>query len=411
MGKEQKTVTTFYRFTSSYRFFFLVFSNDLRIYCEPIASTNPCVYEEALPDSRLKDGISTGRVDRDVGSATFQANIYPVQVDLTKWTRHFETKFAEFTRLVDFRFNATDLLMQGLEERFDVMERRQNNTERQTSVHLQKIQQRFVQYESHSNDSKHKTEKRIEELENRINLQCSRPTEEPSLLTTLTAGSGTHHTVSPGPSIAPPAGDWILIQKHNFLDKDAFKDKLWVDYKDGFGDGINEFWFGLKKMHDYTKNGLWLLKVAFTYDLNKHGRPLTRRYDPYHRGDRAYGIYTHFHIDSEDDRFRFHVSKRIEVENWDRNIRFDPVETTISSKGFYTKDKDLKMSKIYLASRYGGGWWFDSHNYGFGFCANCQRDLVMKKKAPWESDLAIWKPWRDSGYNPSEISMFMQRVN
>ena len=33
-------------------------------------------------------------------------------------------------------------------------------------------------------------------------------------------------------------GDWILIQKHNFLDKEAFKDKLWVDYKDGFGDGV-----------------------------------------------------------------------------------------------------------------------------------------------------------------------------
>jgi len=215
--------------------------------------------------------------------------------------------------------------------------------------------------------------------------------------------------VSPGPSIEPPAGDWILIQKHNFLDKDAFKDKLWVDYKDGFGDGINEFWFGLQKMHDFTKNGLWLLKVTFTYDLDNFGRPLTRRYDPYHRGDRAYGIYTHFHIDSEDDRFRFHVSKRIEVENWD--VRYDPVETTISSDGFYTKDKDVKMWKNYLASRYGGGWWFDSHNYGFSFCANCQRDLVMKKKAPWESDLAIWKPWRDSGYNPSEISMFMQRVN
>jgi len=215
--------------------------------------------------------------------------------------------------------------------------------------------------------------------------------------------------VSPGPSIEPPAGDWILIQKHNFLDKDAFKDKLWVDYKDGFGDGINEFWFGLQKMHDFTKNGLWLLKVTFTYDLDNFGRPLTRRYDPYHRGDRAYGIYTHFHIDSEDDRFRFHVSKLIEVENWEIG-KFDPVEGT-TSKVFYTKDRDFgngNKRKNY-AARFGGGWWFES-TLGFEFCATCQRDLVM---APKEGSLAncIWDPYNDAGTNPSEISMLMQRVN
>jgi len=291
-------------------FFFLVFTHDLSIFCEPIASTNPCVCEEALSESRMKDGDATGRVVRDVGSATFQANIYPVQVDLTNWTRNFENKLSRFTKLVDYRFNATDSLMKGLEERFDLMERRQNNSERLTSVHLQKIQQRFVQFESRLNHSKHKMEERIEELENRINQQCSRPTEEPTLSTTPTTGIGIHHTVSPGPSIAPPGGHWILIQKHNFLDKDAFKDKLWLDYKDGFGDGINEFWFGLQKMHDFTKNGLWLFKVAFTYDLDRNGRPLT------YRGERAYGIYTHFHIDSEDKRFKFHIRKQIEVKNF-----------------------------------------------------------------------------------------------
>ena len=96
------------------------------------------------------------------------------------------------------------------------MERRQNYTERLTSVHLQKIQQRFVQFESRLNDSKHKTEKRIEELENRINLQCSRPTEKPSLLTTPTAGSGFDHTVSPGPAIAPPGGNEMfdVMKRH-----------------------------------------------------------------------------------------------------------------------------------------------------------------------------------------------------
>ena len=90
------------------------------------------------------------------------------------------------------------------------MERRQNYTERLTSVHLQKIQQRFVQFESRLNDSKHKTDKRIEELESRINQQCSRPTEKHNPSTTPTTGF--HHTVTPRPSaVPPPAGREIFM--------------------------------------------------------------------------------------------------------------------------------------------------------------------------------------------------------
>ena len=57
--------------------------------------------------------VRTGRDARDVGSATFAANVYPVQVDLTEWTRKFERKFEDLTKLVDLRFNALDSLVNG----------------------------------------------------------------------------------------------------------------------------------------------------------------------------------------------------------------------------------------------------------------------------------------------------------
>ena len=56
---------------------------------------------------------SPGREARDVGSASFAANVYPVQVDLTEWTRKFEKKFGDFTKLVDLSFKALNSLVNG----------------------------------------------------------------------------------------------------------------------------------------------------------------------------------------------------------------------------------------------------------------------------------------------------------
>ena len=61
----------------------------------------------------LPDGVATGRDARDVDSASFAVKVYPVQVDLTEWTRKFEEKFGDLTKLVDRRFNALDSLVKG----------------------------------------------------------------------------------------------------------------------------------------------------------------------------------------------------------------------------------------------------------------------------------------------------------
>jgi len=137
---------------------FLVLTYDLRTLSEPVELPKS---REESPGNRmqndLSDGATTGRDARDVGSASFTDNVYPVQVDLTEWTRKFEQKFEDFAKLVDLRFNALDSHIKGLEEKFDAIDRRQNETEKLTSTRFEEVKERFNQFESRLNDSKTET--------------------------------------------------------------------------------------------------------------------------------------------------------------------------------------------------------------------------------------------------------------
>merc|ERR1712168_1383093 len=121
---------------------FLVLSYDLRRTCEPVKLSNTRDESDGnhIQDDS-SDGVTTGRVSRDVGSALF--NIYPAQVDLTEWTRRFEEKFGDLTKLVDRRFNTLDSLVKGLEERFDAMDRRQNKTDLLTATRFEEVKEKI----------------------------------------------------------------------------------------------------------------------------------------------------------------------------------------------------------------------------------------------------------------------------
>jgi len=314
----------------------LALTYDLRTFSEAIKLPNS---REESPGSRtqndLPDGVATGRDMRDVGSTSFEDNVFPVQVDLTEWTRKFEQKFEDFTKLVELRFK-------GLEEKFDAMDRRQNATEKR----FVEVKERIDQFESRLNDSKTETEAQMKELKDR----CSRPTEMPDTSISLS-------------TVTPPSVDWILIQKHNFLDKNAFKHKLWEDYKHEFGDRVNEYWLGLQRMHDLTKNGNWYLKIAVKYDLDKYDNPSSRR------GETALGVWESFSVASEEEKFQLNIGNLIEKANigtvdpmyWSNGMKFTAED----------RDNDDRSSEN-CAVQWGGGWW---HNDCFYFCGTCQRDL------------------------------------
>ena len=95
------------------------------------------------------------------------------------------------------------LFVQGLEEKFDAMDRRQNATEKQTSTRFKEVQKRIDQFESRLNDSKTETEARMKELEARINDQCQRPTGIPD---SLTSSRPTSRPVSS--TVTTPSGEF-----------------------------------------------------------------------------------------------------------------------------------------------------------------------------------------------------------
>jgi len=354
----------------------LALTYDLRTFSEAIKLQNS---REEPPGSRMQnnlpDGVATGRDVRDLGSTSFEGNVYPVQVDLTEWTRKFEEKFGDFKKLVDLRLKALDSLVK---EKFDAINRRQNAAEKLTSTRFEEVKERFNQ---RLNDSKTDTEAQIKELETRIDDQCSRPTEIPD------SSSSLRPTSKPVIStVTTPSDGWILIQKHNFKDESAFKNKLWEDYKYKFGDGLNEYWLGLKKMHDLTKDGRWKLKIEITYDRDEDGNPSSRR------GKIGIGVWDNFYVASEEHHFRLDIGSLLEKENMGID---DPMQLH-NGKIFSTVDQPESSQ---CAEAYGGGWWFVPC---YHFCGNCQ---IIKDSTIWYYGLVYDGTWE----TPSDSAMWIKQ--
>jgi len=358
----------------------------------------------------LSNGAKTEREARDVGSFSFAANVYPVQVDLTEWTRKFERKFEDFTKVVDLRFKDMNSLVRGLEGKIDLLDSRQNATEKLTSTRFEEVKERIDQFENRLSDSKAETKAQMKELETRIEDQCSCLTEIPgasrptditgaSRPTDITGASSptdipgaSSPTDIPGASnnlrptsksvmstVTTPTEDWILIQKHNFKDKNAFKNKRWEDYKHEFGDRVNEFWLGLKKMHDLTKDGKWKLKISITYD---------RDFPSSLQGKIGVGIWDNFSVASEEDLFKLDIESLIEKENMGSN---DLMALSDGAKFSTIDNKNNEPGSRDCAKRYGGGWWFRDCS---DLCGNCQISkiefLYIDGMPEMPSESAMW---------------------
>ena len=59
---------------------------------------------------------------------------------------------------------------------------------------------------------------------------------------------------------------WTVIQRRGQFgnSESYFSEKLWADYKTGFGNCSGEFWLGLDNMANITREGNWQLRVDLT---------------------------------------------------------------------------------------------------------------------------------------------------
>ena len=128
---------------------------------------------------------------------------------------------------------------------------------------------------------------------------------------------------------------WMAFQRR-FDGSVDFHNKLWNDYKNGFGNGFGEYWLGNDILHKVTNSGSYdLFVIAKSFD----GQVQKKRF----KG---------FKIGSEASKYVFHYESIYPgystYELFTRNL----------DNKFSTPDQDNDPSPYDCADIFNGGWWF-----------------------------------------------------
>ncbi|KAG7498099.1 hypothetical protein JOB18_048700 [Solea senegalensis] len=109
-------------------------------------------------------------------------------------------------------------------------------------------------------------------------------------------------------------GGWTVLQRRS--GRDVSFHRNWTEYKDGFGDLMQNHWLGLSKVFSMTQKKTWTLRVdLYTHD----GRTL-------------YALYKNFRVGDETSGFKLHVGE------YDGNAG-DALQDQ-NGYGFSTSDRD-----------------------------------------------------------------------
>lgn len=142
-------------------------------------------------------------------------------------------------------------------------------------------------------------------------------------------------------------GGWTVI--FNKGNQNTTFDKLWNEFRDGFGEIDGDYWLGLNHMSLLTQRTKMELRVEMTNSVE----------------DRDVYEYEYFLVGSEADKFRLRISQ-LDLSS----------PTTDQFKGhnsmyFTTKDKDNDNDfTLNCATYFGGGWWF---NNCYTICLTCTK--------------------------------------
>ena len=135
-------------------------------------------------------------------------------------------------------------------------------------------------------------------------------------------------------------GEWIALQRRQDGSVDFYRD--WRSYKEGFGDVSGEFWLGLDNIHYLTlpSVGEWELRIDMTFA----------------NGEKHYATYSHFHVSSEADKYRLHISGFSSPTLRDNMA-------VHNNMAFSTKGQDNDLLSRSCAQAYQGAWWYNACHY------------------------------------------------
>ncbi|XP_053319769.1 angiopoietin-related protein 4 [Spea bombifrons] len=163
---------------------------------------------------------------------------------------------------------------------------------------------------------------------------------------------------------------WTVIQRRS--DGSVDFDQLWEQYRNGFGALNGEFWLGLEKIHQITKQGRYVIRIELQ-DWEENIQYME----------------SEFHLGGSSTAYALQVFAPVtgDLENALSDFR---------SQAFSTRDhdKDLKPD-INCAKHLSGGWWFSAcghSNLNGKYFRSIPRQRHERKQG------IFWKTWKGRYY-------------
>ncbi|XP_067839369.1 angiopoietin-related protein 3-like isoform X2 [Heptranchias perlo] len=164
---------------------------------------------------------------------------------------------------------------------------------------------------------------------------------------------------------------WTVIQRR--FNGSVDFDRLWLDYKTGFGDLCGEFWLGLESFYQIAHQAKYLLRIELEDWKNK-----TR-----------YIEYT-FRLSNKADNYTLQIGQVLTGD-------LSSAISDCKELPFSTSDRDNDLhTVINCAEQHSGGWWFsacgETNLNGKYFRSRISRRPDRKKGI-------FWKTWKGNYYS------------
>ncbi|XP_071510649.1 fibrinogen-like protein 1 [Diadema antillarum] len=176
--------------------------------------------------------------------------------------------------------------------------------------------------------------------------------------------------------LSTDGGNWTLLQRRK--DGSVSFNRLWVDYKFGFGDVLSEHWLGNDKIYHLTAQRDYELRVELG-DFE---------------GNEAFAIYKSFRIDNETLNYQLHVS----------DYSGNAGDSLSAHNGllFTSQDRDNDNYELNCALEHvGSAWWYDHCLF-----ANLNGFYVTSDVVTSTSRLGIsWYNWKLNYYSMERAEM------
>lgn len=179
-------------------------------------------------------------------------------------------------------------------------------------------------------------------------------------------------------------GGWTVFQRR-YNGTISFHDKLWNDYRYGFGNVSEEYWLGNDRLHELLSRGDYVLRVHIE-DWANNAR---------------YAEYKLFNIGSASENYRLTVGK------YSGNAG-DSLATN-NQTAFSTTDvqNDLRNADSSCASvNYIGAWWYP---YGCGYSSLNGEYLQAGTKRSKGFGL-MWSGWEGFSDSKKRTTMMVRRI-